>query len=164
MLHIERYSPLSPEALAVIVKIEAAVVRPRKEESLLLAETQVRLGAEANSPGAWTLIGSLGETPVGFSFGYPATYEEEREGTADRDKSEYLSSLCVLPYYQRHGYGTELLHHSEKHATELGRKSIALFTAETNEIARRLYIREGWQEERTTTRLNSNGNAYRAVH
>lgn len=164
MLHVEQFSPLSPEVLETIVKIEAAVVRIRKEESVLLAETQARLGAEARYPGAWAFIGTLGKTPVGFAFGYPAIYEKERDGTTDRYSSEYLSSLCVLPDYQNQGYGTELLHHAEKYATGLGRKSIALFTSETNKVARDLYTREGWEEEQITERLNSNGDLYQVVH
>lgn len=152
MLTISEHSPITPQVLDTMVELEASVVLPRKDEAILLKQTRERLSAEAEHSGAWALVGHLDGKPFGFVFGFAATYEPECQDTTRSESIEYLSSLCVRPDMQGHGYGAELLRRAEQYATKLGRDSITLFTAEKNDGARRLYEREGWQEERITER------------
>jgi ribosomal protein S18 acetylase RimI-like enzyme len=66
---------------------------------------------------------------------------------ADR-RTSYLSSFAVRPAWQGQGLGSALLRHLEAASRDAGKSRIALHVTDTNEKARRLYERHGFQAVR----------------
>lgn len=65
-------------------------------------------------------------------------YTKARLTDGDGNKKEILTfgPLCILPEYQRMGYGKMLLEHSFKKAIEIGYDTIVIFGSPTNYVSR----------------------------
>ncbi|MMZ59178.1 putative acetyltransferase [compost metagenome] len=59
----------------------------------------------------------------------------------------YLDSIAVHPDYQGHGIGTEMLRLFERQALKRGYDKIMLLVDQDNPAARKLYLRQGYQED-----------------
>ncbi|MEL6190893.1 MAG: GNAT family N-acetyltransferase [Bacteroidota bacterium] len=62
-----------------------------------------------------------------------------------------LKELFILPEFQGNGIGTEILKHTKERARELA-KPIRLGTLRTNQRAKKLYEKHGFQVEEETDR------------
>ena len=64
---------------------------------------------------------------------------------AAADQCEILT-ICVLPEWRRKGLASKLLRSITKRARNIGIKKIFLEVAENNNLARKLYINQGFEE------------------
>jgi GNAT superfamily N-acetyltransferase len=86
-----------------------------------------------------TLVAFDGDTPVGM-----ASLKEQIRVPGYSDKTPWLGSLYVIPTYQNHGVGTQLMQAIHAKAAELGFKNIYLFTSDSSQVS--WYEKIGWQQ------------------
>ena len=68
----------------------------------------------------------------------------------DDPPGEYalVSDLVVLEQFRRRGYGTALLRAAEQYAVDQGATELLIGVLSANQIARRLYLQEGFNSHR----------------
>jgi len=86
-----------------------------------------------------TLVAFDGDTPVGM-----VSLKEQIRVPGYADKTPWLGSMFVLPTYKGQGVGTQLLQAIHAKASELGFKTIYLFTSEADKVS--WYEKLGWQQ------------------
>jgi probable phosphoglycerate mutase len=125
-----RFTPLRlPEEAEFLSACAGAAWRDGGETRPWCRETLLREAAERPTLVAW-----LGDRPVGLLQLHP-----------DKDDAwGWISQYCMVPEARRGGWGIQMLGQAVKYYRPLGRAALRLSLPESNDAARRFFVRCGF--------------------